>query len=134
MAAAIVAAAAERNFTPAELRDFDSARGKGVVGSVEGRQVTLGSKTFLTERGVAISMRAADAERLRRSGATAIFLAVDGKFAGFFGRRRPDQGNAAATLQALRDEGLRIVMLTGDSRTTADAVGESLRSARSRRR
>ena len=126
LAAAIVAAAAERNLTPAELRDFDSARGKGVVGSVEGRQVTLGSETFLTERGVAISMRAADAERLRRSGATVIFLAVDGKFAGFLAVADPIKDNAAATLQALRDEGLRIVMLTGDSRTTADAVGREL--------
>ena len=126
LAAAIVAAAAERNLTPAELRDFNSARGKGVVGSVEGRQVTLGSETFLTERGVAISMRAADAERLRRSGATVIFLAVDGKFAGFLAVADPIKDNAAATLQALRDEGLRIVMLTGDSRTTADAVGREL--------
>jgi P-type Cu+ transporter len=126
LAAAIVAAAAERSLTPAEVPDFDSARGKGVVGSVEDRQVTLGSENFLTERGVAVSARASDAEQLRRGGATVIFLAVDGKFAGLLAVADPIKDNAAATLQALRNEGLRIVMLTGDNRITADAVGREL--------
>jgi Cu+-exporting ATPase len=126
LAAAIVAAATERSLTRAAPRDFDSARGKGVVGSVEGRQITLGSENFLTERGVAVSACASDAERLRRGGATVVFLAVDGKFAGLLAVADPIKDNAAATLQALRNEGLRIVMLTGDNRITADAVGREL--------
>jgi Cu+-exporting ATPase len=126
LAAAIVAAAAERSLTPAEVPDFDSARGKGVAGSIEGRQVTLGSENFLIERGVALSALAADAERLRHSGATVISLAVDGKFAGFLAVADPIKDNAVATLRALREEGLRIVMLTGDNRITADAVGREL--------
>jgi len=126
LAAAIVAAAAERAVALAEVSGFDSPRGKGVVGLVESRQIMLGSDNFLTEHGVTVSLLAADAERLRRDGATVIFLAADGKFAGLLAVADPIKENAAATLQALRHEGLGIVMLTGDNRTTAEAVGRKL--------
>ena len=126
LAAAIVASAAERGVALAEVPDFDSLRGKGVVGSVQGKRVMLGSDNFLTECGVAASSLVADAERLRRDGATVVFLAVDGKLAGVLAVADPIKENAVATLRALRDEGLRIVMLTGDNRTTAEAVGRKL--------
>jgi P-type Cu+ transporter len=126
LAAAILAAAAARGIALVEARDFDSARGKGVVGSADGKQIALGSESFLTERGVATNSFAADAERLRRDGATVVFLAIDSKFAGLLAVADPIKENAAATLRALRDEGLRIVMLTGDNRTTAEAVGRKL--------
>ena len=126
LAAAIVAAAVERSIALAEVVDFDSTTGKGVVGTVEGHKVTLGSDKFLAERGVGAVSRAADAERLRRDGATVIFLAVDGDFAGILGVADPIKGNASAALQALRRDGLRVVMLTGDNRATADAVARRL--------
>jgi P-type Cu+ transporter len=126
LAAAIVAAAAERSMALADVSDFESARGKGVVGLINGRQVTLGSGNFLAERGVAASSFAAEAERLRRDGATVIFLAVDNKFAGVLAVADPIKENALPTLQRLREQGLRIVMLTGDNRTTAEAVGRKL--------
>jgi Cu+-exporting ATPase len=122
LAAAIVTAAAERGVALAEVTNFDSPTGKGVVGTVNGRKVALGSYKFLVERGVEVASLAADAERLRRDGATVIFLAVDGKFTGILGVADPIKENAPAALQALRDDGLRIVMLTGDNRATAEAV------------
>ena len=122
LAAAIVTAAAERGVALAEVTNFDSPTGKGVVGTVNGRKVALGSNRFLGERGVEVASLAADAERLRRDGATVIFLAVDGKFNGILGVADPIKENAPAALQALRDDGLRIVMLTGDNRATAEAV------------
>jgi Cu+-exporting ATPase len=122
LAAAIVTAAAERGVALAEVTNFDSPTGKGVVGTVNGRKVALGSNRFLVERGVEVASLAADADRLRRDGATVIFLAVDGKFAGILGVADPIKENAPAALQALRDDGLRIVMLTGDNRATAEAV------------
>ena len=126
LAAAIVAAAAERSMALADVSDFESARGKGVVGLINGQQVTLGSGHFLAERGVAASSFAAEAERLRPDGATVIFLAVDNKFAGVLAVADPIKENALATLQRLREQRLRIVMLTGDNRTTAEAVGRKL--------
>jgi Cu+-exporting ATPase len=117
-----VTAAAERGVALAEVTNFDSPTGKGVVGTVNGRKVALGSNRFLVERGVEVASLAADADRLRRDGATVIFLAVDGKFAGILGVADPIKENAPAALQALRDDGLRIVMLTGDNRATAEAV------------
>ena len=126
LATAIVAAAAERGIALAEVANFDSPTGKGVVGTVDGREVALGNDKFLAERGVRAISLAADAERLRRDGATVIFLAVDGDFAGILGVADPIKGNAPAALQALRGDGLRIVMLTGDNRTTAETVARRL--------
>jgi P-type Cu+ transporter len=126
LATAIVAAAAERGIAPAEVANFDSPTGKGVVGTVDGREVVLGNNKFLAERGVMAISLATDAERLRNDGATVIFLAVDGDFAGILGVADPIKGNAPAALQALRGDGLRIVMLTGDNRATAEAVARRL--------
>ena len=126
LAAAVVAAAAERGIALAEIVDFDSAPGKGVTGTVEGRRVAAGNQAFLAERGINSAALTADADRLRRDGATAIFLAVDGNAAGVLGIADPIKATAREALEKLRTEGLRIVMLTGDSRATAEAVARQL--------
>ncbi len=126
LASAIMAAATERGIALAEIADFNSPTGKGVVGTIEGHKVALGSEKFLAERGVETDSLADDAGPLRRNGATVIFLAVDGDFAGILGIADPIKENAPAALQALRGDGLRIVMLTGDNRATAEAVARQL--------
>jgi P-type Cu+ transporter len=126
LAAAIIDAAAERNAPLAEVGDFDSPAGKGVIGVVEGRRVALGNAKFLAEFGVKISPLENDAERLHRGGATVIFAAVDGNVAGIFGIADPIKATTPEALKALRANGLRIVMLTGDNRTTAEAVARRL--------
>ncbi len=126
LATAIVAAATDRGVTLSAVGDFDSPTGKGVAGRVEGRKVALGSSTFLGERGVETSSLASHAERLRRDGATVVFAAVDGNVAGLLGIADPVKATTPETLNQLRNQGLRIVMLTGDNRTTAEAVARRL--------
>ena len=93
---------------------------------VEGRRVVLGNAKFLAELNIATAPLDARAEELRRDGATAIFVAVDGKAAGVIAIADPVKATTPAALQALKAEGLRIVMLTGDNRTTAQAVARKL--------
>jgi Cu+-exporting ATPase len=126
LAAAIMRAAAERGIELAPVDGFDSPTGKGVVGTVDGSRVALGHAKFLGELGVSTDMLAADAERLRQDGATAIFLAVDGKAAGIIAIADPIKPTTAAALRSLTADGIRIVMLTGDNRTTARAVAGKL--------
>jgi P-type Cu+ transporter len=126
LAAAVLAAAAERRLTLAEVRDFHSTTGGGVTGTVAGRELALGSQDFLAEIGVAGGLPQEDAERLRRDGSTVIFIAIDRKFAGLLGIADPIKASAPQALRALRAEGMRIVMLTGDNRTTAEAVARRL--------
>ena len=126
IAHAIVAAAAERGIEPPDVRGFNSPTGKGVVGMIERHRVALGSAKFLGELGIAAADLEPLAERLRQDGATAIFLAVDGKAAGVIAVADPVRETALAALKALKRAGIRIVMLTGDSRTTANAVAEKL--------
>jgi P-type Cu+ transporter len=121
LAAAILAAATERGLAPAPAADFQAFAGKGVVGTVEGRRVTLGNQRLLGELRVAApSLPAAD--DLRREGASVIFVAVGGDAVGAIAVADPVKANAAEAIRALAADGLRIVMLTGDGRTTADAV------------
>jgi Cu+-exporting ATPase len=127
LAAAILAAAGERGIDLAEVSDFHSMPGGGVTANADGHEVALGSQSFLVELGVTAAWPGEEAERLRRDGSTVIFAAIDGKFAGLLGITDPIKPSAPAALQMLRKEGLRIVMLTGDSRTTADAVARRLR-------
>jgi Cu+-exporting ATPase len=126
LAAAVLAAAAGHRLALAEARDFHSTAGGGVGGYVEGRAVALGTRTFLAELGVTGVFPEEEADRLRREGATVIFIAIDGAFAGLLGIADPIKSNAPEALRALRREGLRIVMLTGDNRTTAEAVARRL--------
>jgi Cu+-exporting ATPase len=126
LARAIVEAAAERNIELAAVRGFDSPTGKGVIGVVERRRVVLGNARFLNELGIATAALEPEAERLRGEGATAIYVAVDGKAAGIIAIADPVKESAAEALAALKAEGIGIVMLTGDNRTTALAVGRRL--------
>jgi Cu+-exporting ATPase len=126
LAVAIVAAAAERKLALADVTDFDSPTGKGVVGTVDGRKLALGNARFLRELGIDTTALEGDAERQRQEGATAIFLAVDGKPAAIFAIADPVKATTPAALQALAREKVRVVMLTGDNRTTALAVARRL--------
>ena len=126
LALAIVAAAKERGLTLAEASDFDSPTGKGVIGVVEGREVALGAEKYLAELNVDTAALRAKAEELRREGATAIFLSVDGVAAAVFGIADRIKATTPDALAALKAQGIRLVMLTGDNRTTAEAVGRKL--------
>ncbi|MEA2945374.1 MAG: P-type Cu+ transporter [Alphaproteobacteria bacterium] len=126
LAAAIVAAAAERKIELVPVLGFDSPTGKGVVGMVEQRRVVLGNAKFLAELGIASGSLDGEAERLRGDGATAIFLAIDGKLAGVIAIADPVKATTAQALSALRADGIEVVMLTGDNRTTALAVARAL--------
>ena len=126
LAAAIIAAAVERKLELAPVRDFDAPAGKGVVGVVNGKRIALGNAAFLAELNINTSVLAAEAERLREDGATAIFLAVDSKPAGVVAIADPVKPTTPDALKALADEGVRVVMLTGDNRTTAKAVARRL--------
>jgi Cu+-exporting ATPase len=126
LAAAIVAAAREKGLALAEAANFDAPAGKGVRGAVDGRAVAIGTKEFLAECGVDLTSIAAEAEPLRRDGATVIFAAIDGKAAGAIAVADPIKPTTASALQALKAAGVRVVMLTGDNRTTAEAVAAKL--------
>ena len=126
LARAIVEAATERNIAPPDVRGFDSPTGKGVVGMVERHRVALGSAKFLAELGVAAGDFDVQAERLRQDGVTAIFLAVDGKPSAVIGIADPVRETTPSALRALTGEGIKIVMMTGDNRTTAQAVAKRL--------
>jgi Cu+-exporting ATPase len=126
LAAAILSAAADRKVALQEITNFTSVTGKGVTGSIGGRQVAVGNAALLKDRGVASTELEARAEALRKDGATALFVAVDDKPAGIIAVADPIKATTMAALDALRAEGMRIVMLTGDNRTTAQAVAEKL--------
>jgi Cu+-exporting ATPase len=126
LAAAIVAAAAERKIALQEVANFASVTGKGVTGTIGGRAVAVGNAALLKDHGVASANLEARADPLRKDGATAIFVTVDHKPAGIISVADPIKATTMAALGALRREGIRIVMLTGDNRTTAQAVAAKL--------
>ena len=108
------------------MRGFDSPTGKGVIGMVERRRVVIGNAKFLGELSIDTSALNEAAEQQRSAGATAIFIALDGKAVGTIAIADPVKATTRDALKALRDEGIRIVMLTGDNRTTAQAVAHTL--------
>ena len=126
LALAIVAAAEGRGIALPDVSDFDSPTGKGAKGRVEGHSVVLGNAAFLASEGVALGSAAEAADSLRRDGATAIFVGIDGKVAGTIAIADPVKPTTPEALRTLRDQGLRIVMLTGDNRVTAEAVARQL--------
>lgn len=126
LAAAITKAAAERNLTLAPVRGFDSPAGKGVIGMVSGKRVALGSPAFLKELSIDTSALHDAAEAQRRDGATAIFLAINGKPAGVIAIADPIKATTSEALKRLAADKIRVVMLTGDNRTTAQAVAKRL--------
>ncbi|GAA1799057.1 HAD-IC family P-type ATPase [Nostocoides veronense] len=108
------------------VADFDSPVGKGVTGTVEGHQVTLGSADFLASQGIDTTASHGHADQLRGDGATVIHIGIDGQAAGLFAIADPIKQTTPAALQALREDGIRVVMLTGDNRVTAQAVARTL--------
>jgi P-type Cu+ transporter len=126
LAQAIVRAAMQRGVALAKASEFDSPVGKGVVGVVEEKRISLGNVAFLRELGIDADALAAEAERLRQDGATAIFAAVDGRLAGAIAIADPVKATTPAALAALRGHGLHVIMLTGDNRTTAEAIARRL--------
>ncbi|MGE3869066.1 MAG: copper-translocating P-type ATPase, partial [Pseudorhodoplanes sp.] len=126
LAQAIVQAAEERELPIARVLGFDSSPGKGVVGFVQRRRLAVGNAGFLRELGIDVGPLGEEADRLRAEGATAIFLAVDGKPAAAIALADTVKPTTPDALQALARDGVRIVMATGDNRTTAQAVAQRL--------
>ncbi|KAF0136396.1 MAG: Cu2+-exporting ATPase [Xanthobacteraceae bacterium] len=126
LALAIVRAAEERGLDLPAASEFDSPTGKGAMGTVEGRRVVLGAGAFLKEQGIDADLLADAAEEMRKDGATAIFMGVDGNVAAAFAIADPIKASTPDAIAALRREGIRLVMLTGDNRTTALAVAGRL--------
>jgi Cu+-exporting ATPase len=126
LAAAIVAGAQERGVKLTEAKAFDSLTGKGVSGEVDGRKVSLGNRALLDQLKVNHGELATRAESLRVDGQTVMFVLVDGKAAGLIGVTDPIKQTTPEAITQLHEEGIRIVMLTGDSRTTAEAVARKL--------
>ena len=126
LAAAILRAAADRGLPLARVDGFDSVPGKGVTGLIDGRKVALGNPAMMEAVRVDVGALEGQADALRREGATAIFAALDGKAAGVIAIADPIKTTTAEAVRALKDAGVRVVMLTGDNRTTAEAVARKL--------
>jgi Cu+-exporting ATPase len=126
LAAAIVTAAKDRNAAIEEATEFASITGKGITGKISGRPVALGNAKLMADLGVMLGDLEQKADELRRDGATALFLAVDGKPGGVIAIADPIKSTTQAALDSLRKDGIRIVMLTGDNKTTAEAVARKL--------
>jgi P-type Cu+ transporter len=126
LAAAVVAGAVERGIPLAEAASFESRPGRGVAGLVGGRRVLLGARRLLEEEGVDAGALAERAEALRAAGQTVLYVAVDGRAAGLLGVADPVKASTPEAVRALHGEGVRLVMVTGDHRTTAEAVARQL--------
>jgi Cu+-exporting ATPase len=126
LAEAIVRSASERKLEPSNVDEFDSPTGKGVTGKVDGKSIALGNSKFLASIGIDVQSLEAESERLRGDGATVINIAVDGKLAGLFAIADPVKASTPDALRALAAEGVKVIMLTGDNWTTANAVARKL--------
>ncbi|MBV9123564.1 MAG: heavy metal translocating P-type ATPase [Planctomycetes bacterium] len=126
LAGAIVRGAEERGESLPAVQGFQSLTGKGVQGTVEGHAVLLGNPAFLAEQGLAVEAASPRIETLRAEGQTVMLVAVDGRVAGLVGVADPVRPSTPEAIRLLHQEGLRIIMLTGDSRTTAEAVARRL--------
>ena len=126
LAAAIVVAAQERSIALTEPQDFDQPVGKGVIGTVEGRELVIGNAKIMADAGIETASLDRTADTLRSEGATAIYIAIDGKAAGIIAIADPIKATTPSAIAALKKAGIRVVMLTGDQRTTALAVARKL--------
>ena len=126
LAAAILAAGTDRHLELCSVNDFNAASGKGVSGTVEGRHVALGNASFLAEQGGTAAALQSEADKLRDGGATVVFVAIDRTSAGLIAISDPLKPTTRSALDALRAQGIAIVMLTGDNRRTARAIGDTL--------
>jgi P-type Cu+ transporter len=126
LAAAIVKGAEERGVKLAETREFRSITGKGVVGSVDGKNVALGNAKLLEELNIEAGELWGQSEELRKEGQTVMYVVVDGAIAGLLGVADPVKQSTPEAIGLLHEDGVKIVMLTGDNRTTAEAVAKRL--------
>jgi Cu+-exporting ATPase len=126
LAAAIVAGAKERGVSLVDVSNFESVTGKGVVGNIEGHRVAIGNVKMMESMSVSVESLKARADELRKTGQTVMFVAIDARAAGLVGVADPVKDSAREAIGALHAEGIRVVMLTGDNRTTADAVARIL--------
>jgi Cu+-exporting ATPase len=126
LAAAITTAARNKGLALTAAGAFQSQTGRGATGKVDGRTVAIGSESLLTELGVESGDLVSRSEGLRRDGQTVVFVVIDGRPAGLLGIADPVKESAPAAVEDLRDEGMRVIMLTGDNRTTAEAVARKL--------
>jgi Cu+-exporting ATPase len=126
LADAILRAAKEKQLTLGQVEAFDSPTGKGATGKVDDKTIVLGNAKYLTSIGIDTKALDAEAERLRGDGATVINMAIDGRLAGLFAIADPVKASTPEALKALAAEGIKVIMLTGDNRTTAEAVARRL--------
>nr|QDP23077.1 heavy metal translocating P-type ATPase [Bradyrhizobium cosmicum] len=126
LADAIVRAAKEKQLALSQVEQFDSPTGKGATGKIDGKTIVLGNARYLSSIGIDTGALDAEAERLRQDGATVINMAVDGALAGLFAIADPVKASTPEALKALAAEGIKVIMLTGDNRTTAEAVARRL--------
>jgi len=126
LAAAIVKAAKERKIELVKVMGFDAPSGKGAIGMVERKRMAIGNAKFMGELNIVVDSLAGKSDALRADGATTVFVAINGKLAGVIGIADTVKATTPKALAALRDAGIRIVMLTGDNRTTAEAIAKRL--------
>ena len=126
LAEAIVAGAKEKGISPSKVETFESLTGRGVTGMIDGRKLALGNRRLIEELGIAPGDFPDKAESMRKEGQTAMFVAADGNIAGLLAVADPIKSTTAEAIETLHQEGIRIVMITGDSKTTAEAVAKKL--------
>ncbi|WP_410053197.1 heavy metal translocating P-type ATPase [Bradyrhizobium sp. SZCCHNR1015] len=126
LAEAIVRHASERNLKLADVKNFDAPTGKGARGEIDGKSVVLGNATYLASLGIITDTLGVESKRLREEGATVITMAVDGKPAALFAIADPVKASTPEALKALAADGIKVIMLTGDNRTTATAVARKI--------
>lgn len=126
LAAAIIGAAEARNVPAIPVENFQSVTGKGITGNIQGSNVGLGNRALMDDLGVAIDHLAEEADAHRRDGQTIMYIAIDGELAGIVGVADPIKESTAEAVSILHDEGIQVVMLTGDSKLTAEAVARKL--------
>ena len=126
LAAAILAAAQEKNVAVAAVEGFQSVTGRGITGTMAGRQVAVGNAALMEAMGIAAEAMGARAEALRREGQTVMFVALGGRLAGMIAVADPIKESAEETIRALQQDGITVVMVTGDNRVTAEAVARRL--------
>ena len=126
LANAVLSAAAEKGVAEFDVSEFDSVPGQGIIGVVTGHGVALGNQTLMESLNIEIRPLADQADNLRRTGATVTFVAVDGKAAGLLAISDPVKASTPEALASLHDLGIGVAMVTGDSRTTAEAVARTL--------
>lgn len=126
LAEAVVKAAKDKKLELSKVENFESITGKGVSGTIEGKRVTIGNHHFMTDLGLDLTTLIQKVEERRRAGETVIFIGIEDQVAGFIGIADPIKTSTPKALRDLREEGIQIVMLTGDNRTTAEAVASQL--------